>query len=302
MDEDNPSIEVDPSGEEPVELSVAMLAESMGEEEAAEFLSLQGMDPDQLLDTFNADSLTEIESAGLMGNVSSHKEGVTFSDIHLQTAIELSRQVRAYEEVPPEDWGYNMNWGLTVASVTSCVSFLDSVINEFIDDISGTKLPNHAANVDKLEDAGFGTEFQNLLSAMEDESLIVWRHMSTLDKYQAVLTLSEADRFDEGAMPYQDVYSITRLRNYFIHYKPEMYEYNQEEVQHRLGSALEGKYDQNQLAEDHEPYFPHKALSYGCTDWAIKSSLNFTDAFFEKFGLEPSYMRRTDALNFDDYI
>ena len=302
MNDDYPTIDVDPSGEEPVKLSVATLAEAMGEEQAAEFLRAQGMDPDRLLDVFDVDKLAEIEMAGVRGNIKRQEGGAIFSDIHLQTAIELSRQVEAYEKVPPEDWGYKMNWGLVVSSVTSCVSFLDAIINEFADDISGTKVPNHAETVEDLENAGFDSDFKSLMTAMEDEDIIVWRHMSTLDKYQAILTLSEAERFDKGAMPYQDAYTLTRLRNYFIHFKPEMYEYNQKEVQHSLGSALEGKYDQNPLAEDYEPYFPHKALSHGCTGWAIECSLSFTDAFFEKFDLKPSYERRKDILDFEDYV
>lgn len=302
MADELPEIEVDPTGEEPVELSISMLAESMGEDQAAEFLRAQGMDPEAILDAFDEDKLADIQMAGFTGNIRKQQKTIIFSDIHLQTAIELSNQVEAYEEVPPEDWGHNMNFGLVVSSVISCVSFLEGVINEFIDDVSGAKVPLHAESPEKLEKAGFDSEFRDLLSSLEDEELIVWRHMSTLDKYQAVLTISSEERFDKGAMPYQNVSLLTRLRNYFVHFKPELYEFNQEEVQHRLGTALEGKYEKNPLAEEYEPFFPFKSLSYGCADWAIESSLDFTNEFFNKFGLQPSYQRGKNHYNFEDYV
>jgi len=302
-DKDDPTeIEMDPTGEEPVDLSISMLAEAMGEEETKEFMRAHGMNPEAVLDAFGEHKLADVDMAGFTGSVRSHQGALIFSDIHLQTAIELSEQVKAYEEVTPEEWGYQMNFGLVVSSVISCVSFLEGVINEFIDDVSGVKVPSHAETQEKLEKAGFDSDFQDLLSSLESEDIIVWRHMSTLDKYQAILAISDEERFDKGAMPYQDAKLLTRLRNYFVHYKPELYEYNQEEAQHRLGTALEGKYQENPLSDAHQPFFPHKSLSYGCTDWAIESSLDFNNAFFDKFGLQPSYKRRKEILEFKDYI
>jgi hypothetical protein len=302
MDKEGFEIEVDPHGEEPVDLRLSTLAKMMGEEGARKFVASQGVDPDELLEMFGEEELSEIDEFGFQGDIKKQQSKVTFSDIHLQTAIELSDQVESYEKVEPDSWGHRMNWGLVVSSITSCISFLDAVINEFVDDISGSKIPAHAERYSEIKEAGFDSDFQNLLGTLEEEDLVVWRHMSTLGKYQTVLALSEADRFDKGAMPYQDVYTLTRLRNYFIHFKPELYEYNQEEVQHSLGTALEGKYEENPLTDDYEPYFPNNALSHGCTEWGIQSSIAFTDEFFAKFGLIPSYRRRSDVLDFDKFV
>jgi len=285
-----------------VDLTISTLAESMGEEEAREFLKAQGMNPDQLLEAFNADSLSEVEMAGFRGNVTSTKVGPIFSNIHLQTAVELWEQIKAYEEVPgdSEEWGKNMNWGLVVASVTSCMSFLDAIANEFIDDISGSNIPSHALMPEQIHEAGFDQNFQDLLEQLESEA-IEWRHMSTPQKYQTILALSDEEKFDKGSQPYQDIDVLRRLRNYFVHFNPEFYEEDQEEVQHQLGSALQGKFDLNPLADESDPYFPHKCLSSGCAEWAIETSVDFSDSFFNKFDLEPDYQRR-DIFSFGKFV
>ena len=289
--------------DEEVDLTVAEIVELMGKERGRKFLKQSGMDPELLLQVTGEDDLSDIDYAGVKGTVARSQGSPTFSNIHLQTAVELSDQVEAFEQVPEQggEWGTHMNWGLVIGSITSCMSFLDTIINEFIDDITGSKLPFHAETKEEIEQAGFENQFQERLERLEGE-LITWEHMSTLQKYQVVLILVDAEPFDKGANPYQDINTVRRLRNYFVHYNPELYEYNSDEVEHRLGSALQGKFEQNPLAEEHEPFFPNKVLSHGCTDWSIKSSIRFTDTFFERLGLTPHYRRYDHSFSFGEYI
>lgn len=288
---------------EKIDLSISEIIELMDEEEGEKFLERIGMDPEMLLQTTGKNSLSNIDKIGMTGTVGKHQSGPTFSNIHLQTAVELSDQVEAFEEVPEQggEWGSKMNWGLVIGSITSCMSFLDTVINEFVDDIGGSKLPFHAETREEIENAGFDRQFQQRLDRLESE-LITWEHTSTLQKYQIVLTISDHDLFNKGSNPYQDVDTVRRLRNYFVHYDPEMYEHNTDESEHRLGSALQGKFEENPLAEDHEPFFPNKILSHGCTEWCIESSINFTDDFFDRLGLVPHYRRYDHTFHFGDIV
>lgn len=286
-------IEVD-ADDPQVDLSASMLVELMGEKEARGLLEAQGMDPDDLMESFGADDLSELDQVGISGEVTRKMSGPSFSSINLQTAVELSAQVSAHEVVPPER-GDRIGWGLVIGSITSCMSFLDAIINEFIDDVSGSNLPFHAETADVIVDAGFDNQFRQRLERLEGE-IINWRHTSTLQKYQTILIVADEEPFDSGAQPFQDVNTVRRLRNYFVHYQPEMYEYDKEEVNHSLGSALQGKFDLNPNAEEREPFFPNKTLSHGCTEWTIETVIEFTDEFFDRFDLIPDYRRRD---NFD---
>lgn len=282
------------------ELEISELAKELGEEKAAKFLEDNGLDYEQLLDEEEVSKLSEVESRTVKVEPRVTKSSLPFSNIHLQTAVELSEQVAILEDSPNERGGYLSNWGFAIGSITSCMSFLDSIINEFVDDVSRGVLAIYKEDEETDNKTDFDSSHYDMFENLEDE-ILDWRNMPTLKKYQVILIVFGKEPFDRGSQPFQDVDIVRRLRNYFVHYNPEMYKHHQEEVQHRLGSALQGKFELNPLADESDPYFPDKTLSHGCTEWCIGTVVEFTDEFFKRLGLIPPY-RTLSAYRFNEWL
>jgi hypothetical protein len=122
----------------------------------------------------------------------------------------------------------------------------------------------------------------------------------TLAKYQAVLDAAGKERLDLGGSPGQDIgYSID-LRNALIHYQPEFLPASGRPSPKRtpksksrseaLEVGLRGKFPLNPwYKETGNPFFPYKYLGHGCAEWAVRSSLAFLGAFFERLGVASMY-------------
>jgi len=228
---------------------------------------------------------------------------------HLQSAISNSKEVKrieteysSYSGDPPEEDDVNIivkHRSLTISSIISTICFLESIINEFYDAIlqhaeDSSPMVSHSS-LNGIEESAIGTEGIQQISNLD--AVIggdIQRNMPAMKKYQLLLSLSGSEIFEKGQNPWQDVNTVRRLRNYLVHYSPE--EYSVEisntkgsDITHDLGSALQGKFDENPLMSDHQPYFPNKVLSYGCTRWSITSTVNFTDEFFNRLDQEPAY-------------
>ena len=283
-----------------LKLPVSEIVEAKGETYVRNILKQNGITPEQLMDSVGVNELSEIEQPILeypLGTPS--YVTMPFSTIHLQTAIDLSERVNKFEQNPGEvtDWGLYHGWGLVISSITSCVSLLEAAINEFIREIMKSGMPFGGMASD--ED-GVDSPFRERLIKYSGEFL-KWDKVPTLQKYQNILVISSKDKFDEGGQPYQDVNTIRRLRNYFVHYSPEKFKYDQERIEHRLGSALQGQFNLNPYVREEDPFFPHKILSHGCSDWCITKSIEFIDEFFTKFELVPPY-QRAEGYNFRGYL
>jgi hypothetical protein len=52
---------------------------------------------------------------------------------------------------------------------------------------------------------------------------------------------------------------------------------------------LKNKFAVNPLAQKNRPFFPDKCVGHGCSEWAVRNSLEFTDEFFNKLELPAPY-------------
>lgn len=210
----------------------------------------------------------------------------SFSRTHMSSAYYFAKnsqeiEGKDYKEPTEKIRAISENKSNVMAVLFFTVSFLEATINELFKD---------ARESDSTSTLNLSPEISKSFSD-------IWRtnfkRFSTLDKYQKALTLAAVEKFNIGQQPYQDVKLLTQLRNSLIHYEPEWIQgdedFNERDV-HRFEKLLTRKFALNQLMEQSgNPFYPDKCLGFGCAKWAIESSLNFTDEFFKRLGIPPTY-------------
>lgn len=240
---------------------------------------------------------------------------LTFSSNFLQTAITLSEDASRIEEEyndssgPSYEEGVNILFkhrGIVVQSLSACIAYLDSRINEFYNMLireSKKYRGEFSPPDDGIVYPGVSQPVLGNVDLEPRDAHRIYRihqvignsftNLSTLKKYNLLLAYLDREPLDKGAQPYQDVSTLNRLRNYFIHYEPEWVKLsnhrsseNDSDPAHSMESALKGKYPPNQLQSETVQFFPYRALSAGCTRWAIDSTLEFAEQYYEKVGYE----------------
>lgn len=185
---------------------------------------------------------------------------------------------------------YDKYISYVTGSIIFSVSFLEAVINE-------------AYELIHIEvDENFAESFLNINMEIRDNISKLWKSefwnngtpktakKPLLDKYDLLLVNVKNKKLNKGDHICQNISTLIKLRNYLIHYIPEQIEvpssYNNKVTVEKLGKELQNKgYLLNPLVHPHEPVFPYKCLSYGCSRWAIISSINFADYFYNTLGL-----------------
>ena len=92
---------------------------------------------------------------------------------------------------------------------------------------------------------------------------------------------------------------LTQLRNDLIHFEPEWVEHATEENDEglsKLAQGLKGRFAINPLTGAGNPFYPAKCLGHGCVQWAVQSSIQFTDDFYNRLGMKIRYEHVRDRL------
>lgn len=212
-----------------------------------------------------------------------------FSSYHLWAAKEFSENARNIEGSFSGNPKFDIRHRAFVTnSILSSVAFAEAAINEVFQDAAD----GHSSYISKLPENQIEilSDYWNM-TEMKNKS-----HISTLDKYQLALRFCGVPPFDTGQNPYQDAYTLIRLRNALVHYKPESISVDDP---HRLSKQLVSKFPENKLmGNSRNPFFPDRCLGYGCTKWASSAIEDFTDSFFDAIGIIPNY-RVVDSLATD---
>jgi len=210
-----------------------------------------------------------------------------FSIQHLLSAVYLARQSKLIEQLNTSDISeddFVNHRSLVTSSLLAAASFLEATINEFYSDA----FDNRNGIVRELED-----NVVMLLSNMWKLNIPKTAQYSILNKYQIALTLTGNDTFDISKQPYQNLELLVKLRNALIHYEPEWINIKTKEGQidkvHKFEKLFSNKFELNPLTGINNPFFPDKCLGFGIARWAITSCLQFTDEFFNRLGLLPTY-------------
>lgn len=239
------------------------------------------------------------------GEDQSIKVQMPFSGMHHSSAELFAGKAREIEEsYPPvsEADGVDVNEDIpylsryrsyVISSVISSVAFLEATINElYIWIIEGSVIDQELNGMESQPpSSNLDSRAIEILQQLEKTKYQSFANKGFVSKYQLFLVFSEAEPFDSGESPLQDINTIRRLRNYFTHFEPEWIEWDQTgaptHVEHEIGSALQGKFELNPLISDHATYFPAKCLSYGCAEWSINTSTDFVKEFYSRLGLHP---------------
>jgi hypothetical protein len=169
----------------------------------------------------------------------------------------------------------------------SSVAFLESTINELWSDAA--------------DNAYFFPDEKNeaLLQAIGEK----WKNENYFDrtplpnKYQKILEIGEKSLFDEDDPVFSGIKDLIGIRNYLMHYRREwvVIQTGQTNGEHpethaeKFERLLKNLFAENPLAKKTLPFFPDRCLGHGCAEWAVTTSLSFTDRFFRNLGLPAPY-------------
>lgn len=108
-----------------------------------------------------------------------------------------------------------------------------------------------------------------------------------LEKYQFALVLKKKSRMKKGDCVYQYVDTLIKIRNAFVHFKPEWI--GEQEEHEKLSKALRGKFALSPFLTENDPIFPMRCMTHGFAEWAVRSSLAFTESFSQQAELPNRY-------------
>lgn len=232
-----------------------------------------------------------------------------FSQVHYESARHLADLAKSLEDGDGSSQNeiytytsgqipiHSRHRAYVVSSIVSSVSFIEAAINEIIGAILHPEYSfpgyNRAINESKLN--------VNVIKRMNSEldiSMSDWRYIL---KYQSLLVYSGAKTFKTGTEPLQSVKIVRKIRNYLIHYKPEMVKWNefgkQTHIEHKIGSAVQDKFELNPLVDETAVFFPIRCLSSGCANWCIDTNVEFLKKFYSR--LDISHPHPAHEIVFD---
>lgn len=222
-----------------------------------------------------------------------------FSVRYIQSAAVLCRLGYGIEQGCPDDTEPEPDLLLRheafiLNSVLSTVVFLESAINEFYADAAdGAYFYADTRNEALLKTVGEG-----------------WQNEKNFDrapmitKYQKILLIAGKSPFDDDDPVFSNVRDLIEIRNYLMHYRREWVIVADDRTSgegtetqtDKFEKKLKNRFAPNPLAQKNQPWFPDKCFGHGCAEWAVNTSLRFTDAFFQKLDLPAPYEGIRDDL------
>jgi len=179
------------------------------------------------------------------------------------------------------------------SAIILSVAFLEATVNELIHDISDDETRS-------LKYRGNSSPFIQNLANVSELSSMIRNVRETLEKYNKMLELAQFSPFVRGSRPYQQASDVIKLRNELVHYKlvPQLAGANKVPIQsaHFIEKMMRKKFPENPLTGKGNPYFPDKCLGHGCAEWTVKSTMQFTDAFYSKIKMTPHYDHIRDRI------
>jgi hypothetical protein len=201
-----------------------------------------------------------------MPEVTSDRRGMRlyFAAEHCLMAEHLSSRARAREDHLVAT-GAESTWSdlelraNTVAGIMESTAFLEARVNEVLRDAADDD-PQQSVNLMHLAPSTVA-----LLEEFGRNDRLE-RNLSTLDKYNLVLTCASQPRIDMSRRPGQDVGALFLLRNALVHFKPETQWDDDEE--HRMERILRHLVPPSVFLADAEPWWPSQALTAGVAEWS----------------------------------
>jgi hypothetical protein len=201
---------------------------------------------------------------------------------HIQSAALFARQSHKTEKEftgKTSDELIAEHMSYVIGAIFAAVSYLEATINEFFED-AVTGPDEHLK--------GLEPDKRYLLSEMWKLEVPKTAIYPILRKYEIALALAKKEGFSKGNSPYQDADFLVGLRNRLVHYEPKTTvfssEISPESVSKELEDRFRGRFPFNPLMPK-GPFFPHRCLSHGCAEWAVRSSVGLVDQFYSRMGV-----------------
>jgi hypothetical protein len=174
-----------------------------------------------------------------------------------------------------------------LGAIIMAASALEAAINEFHSD---------AGEADGARIAVLTPAERSLLADMWERGIPRTSRYPILDKFDIALALLRKGGLDRSHNTYRDVKHVVELRNEFVHYEPSWQTHDAMVAPsgadpHRFEKALRGRFPDNPITGDGNPYYPDKLLGHGCASWAVQAVTSFLDRFYGVVGVEPTYER-----------
>ena len=155
-------------------------------------------------------------------------------------------------------------------AVLSAAAFLEASINELYLELHALK-------------SGERTRLPRKVLAVLGRFWSDIERAPVLHRYQVVLMVADAERFDERRAPFQEADSLMKLRDALVHFRPEKPESRRR--LRTLEQRLRNQFDANPLAPADSEWFPDLCLSAACAEWAVQSADEFTEDFCKRMAL-----------------
>lgn len=168
-----------------------------------------------------------------------------------------------------------------LAAVLLAAASLESSVNEFY---------QQALDSDKNALKSLSPTQMKLLGELWPEI----EKLSPLRKYQVALVATGYKPMDKGQELYRSADGLMRLRNALVHFRPE---WDDDLKDHRsLEQRLSQLFPVSALADRAKGrmvWFPHKCLGAGCAEWAVESTVRFSQEFVNTLGIRERLKRTT---------
>ena len=210
-----------------------------------------------------------------------------FSIQHIQAAAYFSRRTSRLERQHPTGTTSGavrvVSRGYVSTTLFTAVAFLEALAGELYADAD---LPDggHLATLEPktrqlIAEIG-------LVESVEKSPV--------MSKFDLLLRAANREPVERGTSPAQDVATMIRLRNELVHYKAAWFDVGTEgEV--RPGNLMESK-----LVQQIRGRFSPRAgssggleadswMGSGCTQWAVRSTIEYSDLMFARLRVVPTY-------------
>ena len=161
-----------------------------------------------------------------------------------------------------------------MGAVLSAAAFLEASINELY-------LELHAARGGRRKPEG--AKLPKRVLAALGRAWADIRRSRVLPRYQAVLKVADAERFDERRSPYTDAAMLLKLRDSLLHCRPERP--NNRHRYRMLEKRLRDQFAPSAFAAGDSPWFPDQCLGAGCAEWAVRVVNEFSADFSRRMSL-----------------
>lgn len=196
----------------------------------------------------------------------------TFTGQFLEASTLFARRARLIERMADGDLTEELRCehrGVVSAAVMQCAAALETEAAEICTHGPGSYLGSN----------GTVQSAQQLLAPLAD----LIDRQDTLSRFSLILHLLQHPQFAKGRSPHQGAALVVRLRNEITHYKST---WGRDMESSKLFASLKQlRHKPPPFISPNANFFPHRCLSADCAAWAVKSTVAFLDAVYEKLGV-----------------